>query len=194
MNLAVFDFDGTLTTKDSLFEFLKFHHGPLSMWIKLALFSPVMVFFWLRIIPNWKAKEMLLIYFFKGTPTKAFQESCKQFSDRIIPRILSDQAMKKLAYHQKNGDRTLVISASVEDWLNDWCQKQKLELLATKMEVREGKVTGRIQGKNCYGIEKVNRLNEYLDLSDYQEVYAYGDSKGDRDLLNIATKPFYRRF
>jgi HAD superfamily hydrolase (TIGR01490 family) len=194
MNLAVFDFDGTLTTKDSLFEFLKFHHGFLRMWAKLCVLFPVMLLYWMGIIPNWKAKEILLVYFFNGTPTAPFLDTCRRFSDQIIPTILREEAMKKLAYHQEKGDRTLVISASVENWLHDWCQKQKLELLATKIKFSEGKVTGKIQGKNCYGIEKVNRLKEYLDLSDYQEVYVYGDSKGDRELLSIASRPFYRRF
>ena len=194
MNLAVFDFDGTITTKDSLFEFLKFHHGSTWVWAKLTLFAPVMILYWTRIIPNWKAKEMLLTYFFKGTPASTFLDSCKRFSDQIIPTILREEAMKKLAYHQKNGDRTLVISASVENWLHGWCEQNQLELIATKMQIKDNKITGKILGKNCYGIEKVNRLKDYLDLEDYREVYAYGDSKGDRELLGIASRPFFRKF
>ena len=66
--------------------------------------------------------------------------------------------------------------------------------LATQMEVLDGSLTGRLQGKNCYGPEKVRRINEVVDKSDYDITFAYGDSRGDLEMLKMSDKPCYRRF
>lgn len=47
---------------------------------------------------------------------------------------------------------------------------------------------------NCHGIEKVNRIRNAVDLSNYDDIYAYGDSKGDSGMLDLATRRFYRSF
>ncbi len=194
MNLAVFDFDGTLTTKDSLFEFLKFYFSSFKVYAGLILLSPVLIGYVLKLVPNWRAKEILLTFFFKSTPIETFQATCDKFSRQGIPAILREEAIDKLRHHQQQGDRTIIISASPENWLRSWCDLQGVELVATRLQTTEGRITGKIAGKNCYGAEKVRRLKELLEPKEYRDIYAYGDSSGDKELLRLATRPFYRRF
>ena len=88
----------------------------------------------------------------------------------------------------------MVVSASPENWIEQWSQNLHLELIASRLEVNEGKVTGKILGKNCHGNEKVSRIRELYDLSHYRIVAAYGDSSGDKPMLQLASKSYYKPF
>ena len=69
-----------------------------------------------------------------------------------------------------------------------------VRLIATNLVIDQGKITGNIDGNNCYGEEKVNRIKQLYDLNSYSIIYAYGDSSGDRPMLALAQKPFYKPF
>lgn len=192
--LAIFDFDGTITSKDSLLEFIKFYRGEYKFYLGLVLLSPVLVLYTIKIIPNWRAKEIVLSYFFGNEDVEAFAKRCKAFAENKLPLLVKPSALKAIKKHQANGDRVVVISASAENWLKHWCQKYDLELIATQLEVKNNKITGKIEGENCYGIEKRKRLEAYLNLKEYKQIYAYGDSGGDKDILALATHPHFRYF
>lgn len=73
-------------------------------------------------------------------------------------------------------------------------QKNGIVLIATKLEIRGSKLTGKFASQNCHCIEKVNRIKEIYDLDDYEYIYAYGDSSGDKELLALADESFYKPF
>ena len=81
--IVVFDFDGTLTTKDTLLEFIKFSHGKFSFYMGLLLNSPILIAYKLKIYPNWKAKQALFTYFFHGISYSEFQMLCVDFASKI---------------------------------------------------------------------------------------------------------------
>jgi len=80
------------------------------------------------------------------------------------------------------------VSASMQSWIQPWCDKNNIELLSTQLEFKDGKVTGRFLTKNCHGKEKENRIKELLHVEDYETIYAYGDSSGDTEMLALADK------
>ena len=194
MNLAVFDFDGTITSKDTLLAFLRFHSGISKYLFNMVLLSPVFFCYALRIIPNWKAKQLMLTLFLKGIATDRFQEKCQTFVNDVLPGLIRPAAIKSIAQHIEQGDRVIVVSASPENWIVPWAKPQGLEVVATQLEIRDNQLTGKIKGKNCYGPEKVNRLEQHLDLKQYTTIFAYGDSKGDFELLSISDVPKYKPF
>ncbi len=61
-------------------------------------------------------------------------------------------------------------------------------------KIKNGIVTGKFSTKNCYGIEKANRVQEVYNFDDYDHIYAYGDSRGDKELLELADESFYKPF
>ena len=193
-SLALFDFDGTLTIKDSFLEILKYHRGNSGFWAKMFLLSPILIAFKLGFFPNFKAKEKVFKSFFGGMNQADFQELCDSFANHQLPKIIREEAIKKLRFHQQEGHRVIVVSASAENWLSLWCMQHGVELLGTRLEVINEKITGQIDGKNCHGPEKVNRIRDFLDPSEYESIYAYGDSSGDKEMLEFATDPFYRKF
>lgn len=194
MKLALFDFDNTLTTKDSLPQFIKFAVGKPKYYLGLLLLSPNLVAYVLKILNNNRAKEKLLSYFFKGWPVSKFEEIAKQFSLNEIDKIINPAAINKLKWHKDQGHRVIIVSASINSWLRHWCIKNNIELISTALEIKNKQLTGKYKSENCHGIEKVNRLKKQLDFNQFSDIYAYGDSSGDYEMLKIATKKFFREF
>ena len=193
-SLALFDFDGTITKKDSLIEFIRFAKGDLSYLSGMLFLSPMLILYKLGIIPNYKAKQLMISYFFKGTDIKEFQSVTRKFSLERIDMILRPKAMEKILWHKNRGDTIVIVSASMKCWLHPWCNRENIELVSTELEVKDSKLTGLFSTKNCYGAQKEYRVKEIYDLSQYDHIYAYGDSSGDRELLELADESFYKPF
>jgi HAD superfamily phosphoserine phosphatase-like hydrolase len=87
-----------------------------------------------------------------------------------------------------------VVSASPDIWLQTWAESLGLQLICTSLEEENGRFSGRYKGINCNGIEKVRRIRERFDVDSFDTVYAYGDTSGDRPMLALADKPFYKPF
>jgi len=192
-SIAFFDFDGTITTDDSLLKFIRFVVGDSKFLIGLVVLSPILVAYKLKLIPNYKAKQKMLSWFFKGMRKDAFYQVANEYSLNHIDKIVRLSAMQKIQWHKENGHKVVVVSASVECWLKSWCDKNDLELIATKLEISDV-VTGKLLSKNCYGVEKVNRIKEKYELSQYEYIYAYGDSSGDKEMLELANEKHYKPF
>ena len=194
MILSLFDFDGTITTEDSLIKFICYAVGGIKTAWGFVLLSPMLILYKLKLIPNYKAKEWMLSYFFKGMDEQRFKCIADEFALKHIDSMLRPKVMEKIAWHKDQGHKVVVVSASMECWLKPWCDKNGLDLIATKLEIKNGTVTGKFQTKNCYGNEKVIRVREVYNLSDYDHIYVYGDSRGDRELLDLAHTKNFRVF
>lgn len=194
MILAIFDFDGTITKKDSFVEFIFYTHGTAKTFLNGLVLSPILILYFLKILPNWKTKEIFLTYFYKGWDKKRFNAAALNYSQKKLPQIIKKSAMEKLQWHKKEEHKVVVVSASFENYLQPWCQKEGLDLIATKVEFIDNKISGNFMGKNCYGEEKISRIKEKYNLKSFDCIYAYGDSKGDLALKNIASEFHYKTF
>ena len=192
--LSLFDFDGTIITDDSLIKFIRFVVGDAKFIWGMILLSPMLTVYKLKLIPNYKAKQWMLSYFFRGMNKQGFLKVAEEYSLNHIDTILRPKAMEKIAWHKEQGHKVVVVSASIECGLKPWCDKNGLDLIATKIEIKDGLVTGKFLSKNCYGREKASRVQEAYNLSEYDHIYAYGDSRGDKELLELADESFYKPF
>jgi len=194
-NIAVFDFDGTITRKDTLLEFIKFSKGNCRFYLGFLLFSPLLVAMKLKIYPNWKAKQKLFSYFYKDISIEQFNEWGNGFSAEI-DKIVRQKAIETIKSHKEKGVKVIIISASVENWIKPWAKKTGIDIiLATKIETdKNGLLTGKFLTKNCYGQEKVNRLLEVFPNRNNYKFIVYGDSRGDKELIEFADEGFYNKF
>jgi phosphatidylglycerophosphatase C len=193
--LVLFDFDGTITTRDSFAAFLVFYNGIFRFIIGMIVLSPVIALYVLRIIPNWKGKQFVLRWFWSGVDAEKFNARCREFSARVLPGLIRPQAMISLHKYLNSPHTTVaVVSASAENWIAPWCEKHGIICIATQLEITDGKITGNLCGANCYGREKVNRIEKQFTLTDYAEIVAYGDSIGDREMFTIAHQHHYKPF
>lgn len=188
MVVAAFDFDGTLTTKDTFLEFIKFTHGKTAFTAGFLLLAPVLVLYKARIIPNYKAKRIAFGFFYKGWSIEKFNRCCDLFAAKI-DTFLRPETNRSMHEHIEKGDTVIVISASIENWISPWAKSKGVyEIAGTRIETSEGIITGKFASENCYGKEKVNRLLEIFPDRSAYTLYAYGDSRGDKELLEIADK------
>lgn len=192
--IAFFDFDGTITTKDTLLEFIKYSRGTLPFYTGFLLKSPYLVAYKLKLIPNQTAKEKVLAYFFKGMALDEFQLKCDGFANEVIPGLLRQAALEEIRELQQKGVDVVIVSASPENWIRQWASSINASLIATRLELKNGQLTGNILDKNCHGEEKVRRIREIYPLSEYENIYAYGDSSGDKPMLSLAKYPHYKPF
>ncbi|MBF0205956.1 MAG: HAD-IB family phosphatase [Oligoflexia bacterium] len=207
---ALFDFDKTISDRDSLLGFLLFSEGKLGTLLKLLRVTPYVFAYVLKILPNKVIKKKLFQVFFSDWSVEEFQRHSREYSQRCIPKIIRDDALRRIFWHKKKGDRVIVVSATFKEYLQHWCKSYNLELIATEVHfdlasssstTPQDKSKDQSIGKsftinNCYGPEKVSRIKEYLGEREVGEnyFYAYGDSDGDREMLEFADEGYYRRF
>ena len=186
-----FDFDGTLTTKDTLLEFIRFAKGPSSFWFGFLRHIHLLIQMKLGFYPNWKAKQKVFAHFFKGMTIEEFDAICQDFA-ASSQHLLRPQGIEAIHKATSEGAEVLIISASIDNWVQPFFPKVKV--LGTKIEVENGVLTGRFLTRNCYGQEKVNRiLALYSNRQDYH-LTAFGDSKGDKELLAFADESHFKPF
>jgi phosphatidylglycerophosphatase C len=194
MELALFDFDGTITRKDSFIDFIKYIHGSRRFYRGAVTLLPWIIGYAVKQVRNTQLKERFLTYYFKGTPVERFNEMGRRYAAERIPAILRDKALERIEWHRSLNHRLVLVSASIDSWLIGWCEQQKMELISTKVESIDGKLTGRLDGTNCHGQEKIRRIRAVIDLKQYNKIYAYGDSSGDKPMLALAQEAFYKPF
>jgi len=192
--LALFDFDGTVTYKDSLGDFLTFLLGRWRYIIGLLTLSPLLAAYKIGLISGTFAKEKLLAYFIKDWDATHFLEIAREYSLEKADRIIRLKAMERIRWHKEQGHLVVVVTASPECYLKEWCYSNGLDLIGTKLEIKDGKLTGKFSSGNCTGKQKPLRIKEKYDLWTYNEIYAYGDSKNDNEMLMLADHRFYKVF
>lgn len=190
--VAAFDFDKTMTYRDTLLPFL-FHLVPFRHKILNAIkLIPTVVRYKTGYLENHHAKEKLLTAFLRNRSFQKLSEQAEMFSYISLSHFLRPEALKRLHWHQGKNHHCILVSAGLELYLKPWADTMGLEVSATRLQVHNGRVNGKIDGKNCYGPEKVKRLLDRFGPKESFKLYAYGDSEGDRELLALADYPFYR--
>ena len=194
-SICVFDFDGTLTTRDTLLAFIIFCWGKWRFAIGFLRFSPLLLLMKLRLYPNGKTKERVFTWFFRGMTIERFDELCRQFATENR-QLLRPEGIKTLMQALTDGAQVAIVSASIDNWVGAFFAKSQkpIAILGTQIEVVDGKLTGRFLTRNCYGQEKVNRLLERFPHREDYHLTAYGDSRGDREMLAFADEAHYKPF
>lgn len=193
--LAIFDFDGTITSRDTLLEFTRYVHGTFRFYLGILILSPILLSFKLKIIPNWKAKEIFLKYFFYSMQLDHFNQKAVEFCNLILPDIIRPGALEKIRNYQRNKNVDILIAtASAINWVKPWSDKMNIKCIGTELEVIKGHITGNIYGKNCYGKSKFLAVISKYDFSNYHEIHFYGDSRADKIFENKVDQFYYRYF
>ncbi|EJN6826650.1 HAD family hydrolase [Vibrio cidicii] len=190
MNLALFDFDGTLTNEDMFSLFLNHSASGTRKWMGRMVIAPFYLLYKANLLPSHLMRPIASWIAFKGRREASLQVIGKQFAREVISRYLRPEAMAKLAWHQQRGDRIILVSASLDLYLRHWCDAQGIDLLCSEMAVRQGRYTGKYQQGDCSRKQKVQRVKQHCRLSDYSKIYAYGDTEEDRLMLNLADEAY----
>jgi len=183
--VAFFDFDGTLTTGDTLMPFLKYVVGAPTYYAKLILLSPVLAAYFAKLLRNDIAKQIVLKSYLAGYHIDKLFELGQRFSEEIIPTMLRPEGMERLRWHQEHGHECVLVSASLDVYLNAWAKPTQFsEVICTSLQENNNRrASGKIGGKNCYGEEKLVRIQKWESKISQTKRYAYGDTSGDIPML-----------
>lgn len=191
--LAAFDFDGTISTGDSLQYFLRGVLGWPRYLLALLLASPWLLACALHLTDRHHAKQRLLQVSLGGTERERAEGWARDFATQVLPAMLRPEMLARLAWHQAQGHRTVLVSASPSLYLRPWAERMGFDAaLCTELECAGGRYTGRLATRNCWGPEKVRRLEAWWGASVPDRLYAYGDSRGDREMLARADVAWFR--
>ena len=191
--LYLFDFDGTLTKKDTLFDFLKFSF-PKTYSKHFLLFVPLFVLSKLKMVDAGKVKEKFISSFLKGKSYSEINQFAQNYFDKNHKHLIHDNAdeyLKSISnYHDK-----FIVSASVDIWVKPFADFYGMGLICTKADFDDqGYYTGKFASENCNNEQKKIRIQKEIDLTLYDEVYAFGDTAGDKAMFTLATKTYFREF
>ncbi len=194
--VAAFDFDGTLSYCDSLLPFLWVAAGPIAWFKHMFVLSPAFVKYIFKGYSRQEMKEKVLTQFFKGMAIDKVDQIGDNYAADLLPRLIKPQALARLKWHQAQHHECVLISASLDVYLAPWAEDNGFQqIITSSLEVdANGFVTGKLHGENCRGKEKVRRLQELLGSRDKYLLYAYGDSPGDKELMEEADFAYYRKW
>jgi phosphatidylglycerophosphatase C len=196
--IAAFDFDGTLTKRDTFMPFLARGLGWPRFLLALVFCSPWLAAFALRLIPNHVAKQKLMLLTLKNRTIPEMDDWANRWLANDFPGQLQGWTMARLAEHQQAGHCCVMVSASPDIYLKRVAEQLGFDaLLCTEMEVEGGRLTGLMKTPNCHGEQKVLRLKAWMAErfaadGGAEVMYAYGDTSGDKPMLRMAVHAYYR--
>lgn len=192
MNLALFDFDGTITHKETFADFLRFAIPRHRRVLGSALFPPLVIGYRLGLVSGIHIRKRLVAFGFRGLRAESMAHAGRRFSKEVLPMIVRSAALERIRWHQAQGDKVVVVSGALDVYLSPWCEQQGVELLCSSLHAENGVLSGRYQGLQCVRAEKCRRVRELCDPASFPVVYAYGDTVEDLDMLAMAQRKFYR--
>ncbi|BFI94505.1 MAG: HAD family hydrolase [Rhodanobacter sp.] len=192
MNLALFDFDGTITTHETMPAFMRQAVTPLRRALGIPVFAPMLAGYKLGLVAGTTIRNAVTTFGFRGVPAVRVHAAGQRFAAEYIPAVLRPDAMQRIAWHRAQGDTVVLVSGGFDVYLAPWCRQHGLDLICSALETDGARLTGRYRGAQCVGEEKARRVRERYDLAAYEQCYAYGDTHEDEAMLALAQRRFYR--
>ena len=192
--LSVFDFDGTLTRHDSFVPFLKFAFGLREFSRRVLMLAIPSMRFLARRMTRDELKAHLVSTFLTGVDADWVSKQAANFCEVFWLQLMRPSGLRSVAAELETGSEVTLCSASPALVLQPFADRLGVKLIGTELEVVDGLLTGRISGNNCRCENKVLRLEAvYGPLSQYR-LKAWGDTRGDHELLAAAQDAHWRYF
>nr|WP_029529403.1 MULTISPECIES: HAD family hydrolase [Pseudomonas] len=192
--LSVFDFDGTLTRRDSFVPFLRFAFGRTEFIRRIFTLAIPSLRFLFRHMNRDELKAHLIAKFLTGVEAQWVEHKAVAFCDRYWTRLMRPSGLSSVAAEVESGAEVTLCSASPALVLGPFAKRLGIKLIATELEVVDGVLTGRISGNNCRCENKVIRLEAVYGLLSEYRLRAWGDTRGDLELLAAAQDAHWRHF
>lgn len=192
--LAAFDFDGTITTKDTFIPFLVSAFGTVKVWLTLAGLARSGLMVCMRKTTRDHFKAMLIRKLFSGVSVQYLQATGLKHAVQIVS-LCRPAALQRIKWHKEQGHCLVMVSASLNFYLEPIAKQLGFDnLLCTNVVSVNGTCTGEIKGENCRAATKVRRLEALYGPLNKYELYAYGDSDGDAEMLAASDHPAFMPF
>jgi HAD superfamily hydrolase (TIGR01490 family) len=189
MAIALFDFDGTLTTKDSMRLFFAWVDPRGVGWWRFLRAAPgVVLSHGFRREP---LKTALVHAFLAGKTQEELAVLGRQFVQDVLPAHLNQTVLARMRRYRDEGARVAIVSASLDVWLRPFAKQEGVALLCTEAAYTHGLFMGEWQTPNCNGVEKRRRVELYFPDWTQQVITVYGNSAGDAAMLQMADEAWW---
>ncbi|MEW6992571.1 HAD family hydrolase [Colwelliaceae bacterium 6441] len=192
MNIALFDFDGTITNEDTYTKFIFYSTSKVRLAIGLLLVFPVIFLYKMGLLSAARTRPILTKVAFWNRNKEKVMKVAKEYASLYLPSVIRDNAMERIIWHKNQGDMVFVVSASLDVYLSFWCEMHGLKLICSELESENNKYTGNYVSGDCCGENKVKFIKNNVDISKYSSVFAYGDTEEDLPMLEMAHIKYYQ--
>lgn len=201
IEIFVFDFDGTITTRDTFALFLKYYAGTARWAMNITRLMPTFIAYKMGRIDRHAVKKAVIKRFFAGKMAADVNAKAAQFAQDIIPNLIRPAALDRinaLLADPKCGHESLYIcSASIGPYLRHWASSLSIHeehVMSTELEIVNERITGGLDGYNVWGANKVRRIHDQFAPKSVKIKEAYGDTRGDQEMLHAAEASFFKPF
>ncbi|WP_144206570.1 HAD-IB family hydrolase [Shewanella donghaensis] len=191
MNLALFDFDGTITVEDTYTPFIYLSVPKWRLVVCYLILMPIILGFKIGFVGSSTARKAISKFAFMGRDEQTLKSIGEQYALGLDEQI-NPQALERIKWHQQQGDQIVVVSASLNLYLAPWCQRHGFDLICAELKSNKGRLTGQYREGDCCGVEKSRRILQQYSIEDYDQVFAYGDTEEDQSMLDLADISFYQ--
>ncbi len=191
MELALFDFDNTVTNCDTYARFLRRVATPEQLahaWWKVG---PWLLAYRLKLISAERIRARVTRLVMRDRHGDDIAAQAAGFAREVLPEVVKPQMLEQIRWHLKQNHTVVIVSGSLDLYLRPWCENLGLELICNRLEGKDGRLTGRYADGDC-GPQKAERIRSRYDLSHYLRIHAYGDSREDQPMLALAQERWYR--
>lgn len=192
--LVAFDFDGTLTVRDSFTAFLKWRVSGWRWRLGMIRLAPAAISYLFH-RNRGRIKAAAVREFLRGVPLDKLEAQARAFAEAEAPRLFRPDALAVWRRWRSRGARMVIVTASPDVVVAPFARGIGADvLIGSRLSMdAENRVIGGLLGPNCRGPEKVVRLREQFG-DDVRLAAAYGDTSGDTEMLAIAQEQGYRIF
>lgn len=191
MELALIDFDNTVTDCDTYSRFLRRVATPEQLaqaWWKVG---PWLLAYRLKLISAERIRARVTWLVMRDRHADDIATQAAGFSREVLPDVVRPKMLEQIRWHLQQRHTVVIVSGSLDLYLRSWCETLGLDMICNRLESRDGRLTGRYADGDC-GPNKVERIRARYDLSRYVRIHAYGDSSEDRPMLALAHERWYR--
>lgn len=188
-----FDFDGTLTHHDTMFLFLKFYNSKRYFW-QFLKHIPLFILLKFKLLKATNVKRSFISAILQNDTQKKLEQKAQVFFETAYPKLIRKNALTFIENLNREKTELYLVSASLDIWLQPFAKKLGMHLIATQAAFKNGQFTGQFMGENCNGKEKIRRLKLALKDQKYDKIVAFGDTFGDKPMLDWADEGHYRYF
>ncbi|WP_216936805.1 MULTISPECIES: HAD-IB family phosphatase [unclassified Acinetobacter] len=183
--LVLFDFDGTLYPHDSFTGFIFYALRKRHIVKRGIQILPWIQAYYLKLYPAHRMRPKLYASMFKESDAEEILQLAQDYAQQLMLK-LNSKLLDQLRQHQQLGHEVVLVSASLDLYLKPVCTYLNIDLICSEVEIKAGEITGFYQTPDCSNQQKKLRILEKYKLQDYAEIYAYGNSDEDKEMLSLA--------
>lgn len=190
--LALFDFDGTITSADCYTRFVFFTLSKRRLLLGGPFVLPIYCLYKFRLLKASKTRPIVSRVAFWRRKKAEVMALAADYVATVLPKVMRVEMLERIQWHKRQGHRIYVVSASLNPYLEIWCAQQGIGLICSELTCVNGRYTGKYVRGDCSEERKVSFLQETVDLSGFSKIYAYGDTPEDFPMLALADVKYYQ--